>query len=131
MAKPVGTLTPAQLEVMEAVWDAGADGATVAEIWARIAQGRDVARTTVLTLVGRLERRGWLLASNETRGRRYRAARSRAEAAGRLAGKFVDDFFGGSASQLVMSLLGSNRLDPHEVRRLRRVLAEAEREDRP
>jgi predicted transcriptional regulator len=131
MAKPEGTLTPAQLEVMEAVWDAGGDGATVAEVWSRIAEGRDVARTTVLTLVGRLEKRGWLVASSDTRGRRYRPARSREEAAGRLAGEFVDDFFGGSASQLVMSLLGSNRLDRAEVRRLRRVLAEAGKEDRP
>ena len=60
MTLPEGNLTPAQFEIMEIVWNHGRKGATVAEIWQATSQTRDVARTTVLNLVDRLERRGWL-----------------------------------------------------------------------
>ena len=49
-----GGLTAAQLEILEAVWEAGAAGATVATIHAALRRRRPVARTTVLTLVRRL-----------------------------------------------------------------------------
>jgi hypothetical protein len=39
-----------------------------------------------------------------------------------MAEGFVDDFFGGSASRLVVSLLGGKRLKPKEVQRLRKLL---------
>ena len=57
---PEGALTAAQFEIMEFVWKHGRRGATVAEVWQEISKTRDVARTTVLNLVDRLERRGWL-----------------------------------------------------------------------
>jgi BlaI family penicillinase repressor len=126
MAKPQGTLTGAQLEIMEAVWAGGRRGVTVAEIWDRISRSRHVARTTVLTLVRRLQQRGWLARKKDSRSYRYSASRSRERATGRLAARFVDEFFGGSAAELVMSLLGSNRIGPKELKRLRDALAEAQ-----
>ena len=60
MGRPEGRLTPAQHEIMEIVWRTGEAGATVTEIWTAIAGSREVARTTVLNLVDRLEKRGWL-----------------------------------------------------------------------
>jgi DNA-binding MarR family transcriptional regulator len=61
MKNPHGGLSAAQYEIMEAVWPYEAEGATVAEIWDAIGQGRKVTRTTVLNLVSRLEKRGWLV----------------------------------------------------------------------
>jgi predicted transcriptional regulator len=130
MAKEIGTLTAAQLEVLEAVWEAGPGGATVAEIWGRVARRRQVARTTVLTVVGRLEGRGWLIADDAGPIRRYRAARTREEASATLAAAFVDEFFDGSAAGLVTSLLGSGRIKPKEVERLRSILGDARKDDR-
>ena len=119
---PEGALTPAQFEIMEVVWHHGRRGATVAEIWKEISHTRDVARTTVLNLVDRLERRGWLK-RREGRGvNRFVATLRREKTASLLADDFVDDFFGGSASELVMSLLGSKRLKPDEVQRLQQLL---------
>ena len=131
MAKPQGTLTGAQLEIMEAVWAGGPEGVTVAEIWDHVSRSRRVARTTVLTLVHRLQQRGWLVRKKGGRSYRYLAFRSRELATGRLAGEFVDEFFGGSAAELVMSLLGSNRIGRKELERLREILAEARQEDAP
>ena len=42
-----------------------------------------------------------------------------------MAGDFVQTFFDGSAANLVMSLLGTSKLDADEIRRLRDVLDQA------
>ena len=60
MANPEGKLTPVQFEIMEMVWDSSVDGVTVAEVWNAVSAKRSVTRTTVLNLVDRLEKRGWL-----------------------------------------------------------------------
>lgn len=122
-----GDLTPVQHEIMSLVWDAGADGLSVAAIWQAIAGRRDVARTTVLSLVDRLEKRGWLARRPTADGLRYTAAVDRATTKSRLATDFVTGFFGGSSVQLVQSLLGSRSVSPDELERLRSLLAETDR----
>ena len=122
MANPQGNLSAVQYEIIEAVWESGEAGATVAEIWEAIAQRRKVTRTTILNLVSRLEKRAWLLRRTDDRPVRYVAALDREKTTTLLANGFVDDFFGGSARQLVMSLLGSRRLKPEDIERLRREL---------
>ncbi|MGW8257544.1 MAG: BlaI/MecI/CopY family transcriptional regulator [Thermoguttaceae bacterium] len=122
MSKPEGSLTSVQHEIMAAVWDCGEEGATVSEIWQAIASQRRVGRTTILNLVDRLEKRNWLVRRDNEKPYRYFAALGREETAVFLAGGFVDDFFAGSAGNLVMSLLGSKRLKPGEIDRLREVL---------
>jgi predicted transcriptional regulator len=83
-----------------------------------------------LNLVDRLEKRGWLVRRSGDGANRYRAARSRQQTATAVAREFVDNFFGGSASGLVMSLLGESRLDPDEVEQLRKLLEEHRRRSR-
>ena len=122
MTKPDGTLTAAQHEIMAAVWEKDAEGATVTEIWRAVAAGRRVGRTTILNLVDRLEKRGWLVRRDREKPCHYLAALGREETAAALAGGFVDDFFAGSASNLVMSLLGAKQLQPGEIEQLRRLL---------
>jgi len=124
MQGPKGTLTGLQLEVMEAIWSRRDGGATVAEIWETLARTRKIARTTALTLIQRLEARGWLRRNDTQRPARFSAARSRSESAEQLATEFVDQYFGGSAASLVMSLLGSKRYNAGDVRNLRKLLDE-------
>ena len=128
MPKPKGTLTGTQLEIMEVVWTHDGRGATVAEVWRELSAGRSVARTTVLTLVSRLEKRGWLIRDKAKGASRFRAACDREDATGGIAEKFVKEFFDGSASNLVQSLLGSNKIMPDELDRLRKLIKEAGKE---
>jgi predicted transcriptional regulator len=129
MPSPEGPLTPVQYEIMEIVWDHAKDGATVAAVWQGVSARRQVARTTVLNLVDRLEKRGWLTRRQRQGVYRYVAAVSRERTASLLATDFVDHFFGGSASDLIMSLLGGRRLKPDEVRRLQQLLESTATED--
>jgi predicted transcriptional regulator len=129
MSPPAAGLTAVQLEIMQVVWNAPA-GATVAEIWDAISQGREVARTTVLNLVTRLDERGWLKRRKTEGVYRYVATIDRDTASANAASRFVDDFFGGSASELVLSLIGSQRLTPAELDQLKKLVEQATRQPR-
>ena len=118
---PDKKLTPVQFEIMQAVWDSE-EGATVAEIWEEIGQPREVARTTILNLVGRLEKYGWLKRKKKSGVYRYLATVDRETATADVAGQFVDDFFGGSTSDLFMSLLGNEKISNNELDQLRKLI---------
>ncbi len=122
--QPDAALTAVQFEIVQVVWDAP-QGATVAEIWEAISKGRDVARTTVLNLVRRLDKRGWLKRRKRDGVYRYVATIDRETATANAATKFVDEFFGGSATELVMSLLGTKQISKSEVNELRKLLDRA------
>jgi predicted transcriptional regulator len=121
MTAPDGSLTPAQYEILQMLWDAP-DGLTVAEIWERICQDREVSRTTVLNLVDRLEKRNWLRREKVDGVFRYMPAVDRQSTQSLLASEFVGEFFDGSPTSFVLSLLGSNRISKAELQRLKSLL---------
>jgi BlaI family transcriptional regulator, penicillinase repressor len=122
---PEGDLTPAQYELLAVAWSGPAAGMTVAEIWQAVADRRGVTRTTVLNLVDRLEKRGWLKRESIGGVYHYRPTLDRTAAEARLATSFMAGFFGGSPTQLVQSLLGSEDVSSADIDRLERLLAEA------
>jgi predicted transcriptional regulator len=131
MSDPEGGLTRSQFEILQVLWaneatqshrSVSVPGLTVAEIWEEIGRRRQVARTTALNLVDRLEKRGWLAREKVAGVFRYRPTRDRASTEQLLAAEFVDEFFAGSASQLLLSLLGSSRPSQAELLRLRALL---------
>lgn len=124
---PEGDLTAAQYELLAVAWDGPAMGMSVAEIWQAVADRRGVTRTTVLNVVDRLEKRGWLARESIGGVYRYRPTLDRATAEARLATGFMAEFFGGSPTQLVQSLLGSDDVSSADIDRLQQVIAEAKR----
>jgi predicted transcriptional regulator len=120
---PEGKLTPVQFEIMELIWNS-AQGLTIGEIWDAIRSGRDVSRTTVLNLVDRLEKRSWLKRRKDDGVFRYAAAVRRQSVEAQLATEFVEEFFAGSAANLLMSLLGSQRLSKADIARLKHLIDE-------
>jgi predicted transcriptional regulator len=129
MPDPKGSLTAAQYEIMAAVWKAGDDGVTVAEIWQAIGESRSIGRTTVLNQVDRLEKRGWLRRLPGDGPTRFRATLLKEDAAQQLVAGFVSDYFDGSSADMVSALLGSDAgaLSRHEIDRLRKLLERARR----
>jgi predicted transcriptional regulator len=123
---PETNLTPAQFEILQAAWS-HTDGASVAEIWEAVSGTRSVTRTTILNLVDRLEKRGWLARRKVDGVFRYTPTVDRETAAGKVAEEFVDAYFSGSASDLVMSLVGSKRISSDEIEQLRSLLDQRSR----
>ena len=117
-------LSEAQMEIMNVVWDRGE--VTVADVWKAVASRRKVSRNTVLTMLTRLEEKGWLSCDEEGHAFRYRATVPRDVTLGTMIGRLVDTAFGGSAEGLVMALLHGRGVSREEARRIRTMISRAE-----
>ena len=117
-------LSEAQFEIMHVVWDRGE--VTVADVWKAVASRRKVSRNTVLTMLTRLEEKGWLSRDEEGHAFRYRATVPREVTLGTMIGRLVDTAFGGSAEGLVMALLHGRGVSREEARRIRAMISRAE-----
>lgn len=120
-----GDLTPAQLELMQLVWERGEVSASDAH--EALAARRPVAPTTVMTLLQRLEKRGWLVHRVEGRAHVYRAAKDKQRSVGAILRRLRDVAFGGSIESLVASLLDAGDVSADEIRRLKKRLADHEK----
>lgn len=122
MPDPEGKLTAVQHQIMQVLWQRGENGATASEIWQQICADREVGRTTVLKQIQRLEQRRWLQRKADAGVACYVASLDQQQTAKMLAAGFVDDFFDGSLSDLVMSVLGSRDIQASDIQRLQQLL---------
>jgi len=116
-------LSQAQLELMDILWRKGK--ASVTEVWEALPPGRGVARTTIMTLLVRLERKGWLKRRKSGNEFIYSAAVGRQEALGGLLRRLADTVFDGSAAGLVATLVSARGISAREAEHLRRVIDES------
>ena len=124
MVRPAAKeLTQRELEVMHVFWTGGQS--TVAEIRDRLAAaGRDLAYTTVATLVRILTEKGFLEQTNTERPFQYRPVRSFEEVSRSILGDLVERVFHGSREQLLVRLLAERRLTAKERAVLEAILRE-------
>ncbi len=124
MARPAAKeLTQRELEVMHVFWTAGQS--TAAEIRDRLAAaGRDLAYTTVATLVRILTEKGFLEQTSTERPVQYRPVRSFEEVSHSILGDLIERLFHGSREQLLVRLLAERRLTAKERAVLEAILQE-------
>jgi BlaI family penicillinase repressor len=120
---PLPPLSEAQIEIMNVVWNRGE--VTVADVWKALSARRTVARNTVLTMITRLEEKGWLCRDDAGHAFRYRAAVPREATLGTMIRRLVDTAFGGSAEGLVMALLHDRGVSKEEAKRIRAMIDRA------
>jgi predicted transcriptional regulator len=113
-------LTPLELELMKILWETGP--ATVQTVQARLAPERDLAYTTVQTMLNVLHKKGKVRRTLKERAYLYRPALTRAKAMRNAVGDIVDRMFGGSAEGLVLSLVEAERLTPERLAELARLV---------
>jgi BlaI family penicillinase repressor len=99
---------------------------TVREVAAHFAQTSGQARTTVLTVMGRLRAKGYLKRRKSAGLQRYTPTVPKAELLDRMVGDFVDGVLGGSVSPFVAYLTRSSLLNDDEVRKLEQLLKRIE-----
>jgi BlaI family transcriptional regulator, penicillinase repressor len=123
---PAKELTERELEIMHIFWDRGLS--TMAEIRdALAASGRDLAYTTVATLVHILMEKGFLEQTNDERPFNYRPVRSYEEVSRSILGDLVERVFLGSREQLLLRLLEERKLNAKERSVLEDILREKKR----
>ncbi len=124
MARPKAKeLTGRELELMHLFWSIGP--ATATEIRDKLAaSGRDLAYTTVATLIRILCDKEFLEQLPGERPFQYRPLRSFDEVSRTLLGDLVERVFGGSREQLLLRLIDEQKLSVKERRALERILRE-------
>jgi BlaI family transcriptional regulator, penicillinase repressor len=116
-------LTPLELEIMNVLWETGP--ANVQTVQAHM-QGRELAYTTVQTMLNILHRKGKVKRQLRDRAYMYRPVLSRQKAVTQAVGDMIDRFFGGSADSLVMNLVETRHLTPEKLARIQEMVTRAE-----
>ena len=119
-------LTQRELEIMHVFWRHGE--LTAPTVREHLAEGgRDLAYTTVATLVRILTDKGFLNQTNDQRPFVYRPLRSFEDVSGSLLTDLLDRVFSGSRKQLLVRLMEEHDLTAKE----REVLETIMQEKRP
>jgi BlaI family penicillinase repressor len=110
---------------MRALWGLG-EG-SVAEVQSALARdGKELASTTVATLLQRLGAQGWVAHRQQGRQFVYRANVEREDAATGALLRLIRNFFNGDPSALAAHLVDARPLSEVELEEMRRVLARRE-----
>jgi predicted transcriptional regulator len=119
-------LTDAELRLMEVLWTRGQ--ATVSDVVEALPSNVPLHYSTVLTTLRILETKGYLSHSKDGRAFVYQPVVGRDEARESAVKHLVRRFFDNSPQLLVLNLLENQKVDPAELRRLKRRIQEADHE---
>ena len=113
-------ITPLELEVMHVLWTIGP--ANVQAVQRELK--RDLAYTTVQTMLTVLHRKGKVKRTLKDKAYIYRPSVSKSKLTGHAVTELIDRWFGGSAEGLVMSMLEARHLTPKRLARLNAMVKE-------
>ena len=109
-----------QRAVIEVVWELGE--ATVRQVWKHLCRRKELAYTTVLTAMQRLEKDGWLRHRVEGKKHVYLPTKTRAQAGAGSVRKFVQRMFNGNALVLFRQLVEEGELSDGELQELQQMI---------
>ncbi len=113
-------MSPAETQVLRLVWQVGK--ATVQQIHEALPENRKVAYKTVLTLLRRLEAKGYLTHKTEGKAHMFCPAVKREAVVKRTVLEFLDRLFGGDPRPLMHFLAREGRIDAKDIEELRRLI---------
>jgi predicted transcriptional regulator len=122
--KKSSVLTDAELRLMDVVWAKGA--ATVSDVVDALPKEAPLHYSTVLTFLRILENKGYLTHIQNGRAFIYSPKVKRAEACANAVDHLLKRFFDGSPALLMLKLMEDRKIDPKELKRLRKRIAEEE-----
>ena len=125
--KRLDELGSLQQAVMEVVWEK--KEATVQEVRTAIKGRKRAAYTTVLSVLQKLEKAGWVRHRAEGRAYVYSPLRSREQEGSSALWRFIDGVFRGDPMLMFQHLMDGNRLDDEALAELRRMI-DARRKER-
>jgi BlaI family penicillinase repressor len=114
-----------QKTVMEIVWTLGE--ASVNQVKTKLARRR-LAYTTVLSVMQKLDKAGWLTHREEGRAYVYRPVVTRAEAGRSSLRQFIDRVCGGDPIAMFQHLLDDQELSAADLAELRKMIDKRRKE---
>ena len=116
-----------ELQIMHVVWDK--QKATVHDVKDAISRSRKPAYTTILTMMRKLEAKGYLKHEVDDRTYVYQAMISRRAVRQSVLGDLLDRLFEGSPSLLLSSLVEQDRISEEELREIRKLIQKRGKDD--
>ena len=121
------TLADREAELMDVLWDRGPS--TVSEVQAEVSD--ELAYTTVLTMLRKLEAKGYIGHTGDGRAHRFHPLIERGAAQEGALKALVARLFKGSSDALLLHLVSREKLNVKQVQRIEEQLKKASRKEKP
>ena len=118
--KSLDDLGKLQKAVMEAIWELGE--ATVHQVRDRLSRKKKLAYTTVLTVMQKLEKAGWLRHRTEGKSYVYLPSRNREQAHAKSIRRFMKRMFDGDSVLMFQHLMMDDNISDKELREIRKLI---------
>lgn len=117
--------TKSELEILQVLWEHGPS--TVRSVHDELLKQKDVNYTTTLKLMQIMSEKGLLNRDESNMKHIYSVAEDEQKTKAHLLDKFVNTMYKGSASKLVMQLLGNKQASKEELKEIRDILKKLEK----
>ena len=119
-------LADLQLAIMQVLWDQGK--ATVAEVRQALMPDRELAHTTVGTMLSKMEEKGFVTHSNDGRANIYEAKLQQHRVNRSMVDDLANRLFGGDLPAMVCHLLEGRDVSADELDKMKKLISEKEKE---
>jgi predicted transcriptional regulator len=116
--------TKSELEILQVLWESGPS--TVRNVHDALLKQKDVNYTTTLKLMQIMAEKGLLKRDESQMKHIYTVAEEEQKTKAHLLDKFVNTLYNGSASKLVMQLLGNKNASEEELKEIKEILKKLE-----
>jgi len=116
--------TKSELEILQVLWEQGP--LTVREVNNELLKQKDVNYTTTLKLMQIMAEKGILVRDESQMKHIYIVAEEEQKTKEHLLDKFVDSMYKGSASKLVMQLLGNKKTSSEDLQVIKDIVSKLE-----
>jgi len=117
--------TAAELEILQILWEY--DSATVKFVHEKINHKKDVGYTTTLKIMQNMAAKKIVRREPDGKKHVYMPVLKQQETQNLLIDKFLNATFSGSASKLVMQVLGNHKTSKEELKRIRELIKKLEK----
>jgi len=118
------TPTTAELEILTILWEN--EPLTVKEIHEKLTESKDIGYTTALKIMQNMTIKGLLRREPNGKNHLYFSVFKKEETRGKLLDRFLESTFSGSASSLVMQLIGNKKTSRKDLEEIKKIIAEME-----
>lgn len=112
---------PLEMEILKVLWEQGPSN--VKKVREELLKSRDLAYSTVLTVMRRMEAKGMLLRKKVSRSHVYKAVVDRSSFQKATVSNLVFRLFGGSPGELILHLVREEKISAKELSKIEDLLA--------
>ena len=124
MAEKKNKPTEAELDILAILWEMGPSSVRIVNDI--LSKHRQVGYTTTLKQLQIMHEKGLVSRVNDGRTHIYTAERGKEETQKQLLDRLLDAAFGGSASKLVMQVLGNHKSSRKELEEIKKLIQKLE-----